>query len=369
MSVKSSEKQPIFYAGDLSYYSGKARSYLHYKKIKFEERLATPEIYKTIIIPRVGYPMIPVLVMPDDVLIQDTTELIDYFEDKIFTPPTLPGGSVQQFVSALLELYGDEWLVIPAMHYRWTYNREFAYREFGKLEAPDANPDDQYKAGKKAAKPFSGVVPLLGATQAMVPAIEASYIAFLHEFDEHLKHHDFLLGGCPCSGDFGLIGPLYAHLYRDPASGEIIEREAPNVVAWIKRMIAEPFITTGDFVDDDQIPQTLLPILKRMMAEQGPCLIDLFDQLAQFKLDNPDTAIPRSIGMHSFQVEGDTGQRVILPYTQWMAQRALKIMNESNPEARNQINDLLRAIGGDDFINIKIKALVMRVNHKLVWEN
>jgi len=120
------QTKPILYGGKLSYFSGKARAYLHYKKIDFSEEKATPKIYKTIIMPRIGYPMIPVTLMPDDTIIQDTTELMDYYdarrEPRAVTPPT----PRQRLVSSLMELYGDEWLVIPAMHYRWVYNRDFA---------------------------------------------------------------------------------------------------------------------------------------------------------------------------------------------------------------------------------------------------
>ena len=358
----------ILYGGPLSYFTGKARSYLRWKGVPFEERLSSREIYQTVIVPRVGYPMIPLVITPDDDAIQDTTEIIDYFEARDPAPSVFPAGPRQRLAAHLLELYGDEWLVIPAMHYRWAHNRDFAYGEFGKLIAPDADDAAQFEAGKKAAEKFQGAVPFLGATADMAPAIEASYEAFLDDLNAHFSAHDYLFGARPSIGDFGLIGPLYAHLYRDPASGDLMKARAPNVAAWVERMHEPPAPRMGDFLADDAIPETLLPVLERMMAEQGPCLLDIVAQTAKFKAENPGADIPRALGMHAFTVEGQTAQRLIFPYTQWMLQRALDWRAGLHDEARESADALLRAIGGAAFIDFEIPARVKRENFKVVWE-
>lgn len=63
--------------------------------------------------------MIPVVVTSDGECVQDITEIIDYFEQRCPEPSVYPAGAWQRLVSLLLEVYGDEWLVLPAMHYRW----------------------------------------------------------------------------------------------------------------------------------------------------------------------------------------------------------------------------------------------------------
>lgn len=359
--------QHILYGGELSYFTGKARSYLRWKGVDFEERLATRDVYKNIIVPRVGYPMIPVLITPDDELIQDTTEIIDHFENASPDPSAIPSSPRQRLAAHLLELYGDEWLVIPAMHYRWAHNRDFAYAEFGKLALPDGTADEQYEAGKKAAEKFEGSVKFLGATEDMAPAIEASYEALLNELNIHFEHHEFLFGARPSIGDFGLIGPLYAHLYRDPASGTLMKERAPNAARWVERMQFTEGNSTGDFLGNDEIPETLLPILHRQMREQGPCLIDIVSQTAGFKTNNPELDIPRVLGMHAFTVEGETGQRIIMPYTQWMLQRATDYFATLTGEDRKSAAAFLSAIGGEALIDLTIDAPVKRINHRLVW--
>ena len=357
----------ILYGGQLSYFTGKARAYLNWKGVAYEERLASRDIYSSIIVPRIGYPMIPVLVTPDDEVIQDTSEIIDHFEALEPALSVFPAGPKQRLAAHLLELFGDEWLVIPAMHYRWAHNSDFAYREFGKVVAPDLSGEEQFEAGKKAAERFRGVVAVLGATPEMAPAIEASYEALLDELNAHFSAHDYLFGSRPSIGDFGLIGPLYAHQYRDPASGDLMKSRAPKVAEWVLRMQNPPQPKSGEFLPDDEIPETLLPILRRMMSEQGPCLADLVKQLAAWKEGNPDTEIPRMIGMQEFTVEGQTAQRIVLPYTQWMLQRATDYLGGLSGDDRESTLDMLQSINGRFLADLDITAPVRRENHKLIW--
>ncbi len=357
----------ILYGGQLSYFTGKARAYLNWKGVDYEERLATRDIYASTIIPRIGYPMIPLLITPDDEAIQDTTEIIDYFEAREPASSVIPTGAKQRLAAHLLELFGDEWLVIPAMHYRWAHNRDFAYSEFGKITAPELVGDAQFEAGKKAAEKFQGVVAVLGATPEMAPAIEESYEALLDELNAHFSVHPYLFGSRPSIGDFGLVGPLYAHLYRDPASGDLMKSRAPEVAKWVERMQSPPEPKGGAFLANDEIPETLLPVLRRMMREQGPCLVNLVEQLSAWKQANPGTDIPRMIGMQPFTVEGKTAQRIVLPYTQWMLQHATDYFASLEGDARDAVVGLLESIGGEWLTDLDIPAPVKRENHKLVW--
>ena len=146
-----------------------------------------------------------------------------------------------------------------------------------------------------------------------------------------------------------------------------MKKEAPNVARWVERMIAEPFIAGDDYVEDDIIPPTLMPVLKRMMSEQGPCLLDLFEKLSVFKEQNPDKPIPRVIGMHPFTVSEETGQRIMLPYSQWMAQRAFEPLNALNETDQTATNALLTEIGAAGFIGLTFDTPVTREAYKLVW--
>ncbi len=351
---------------EVSYYTGKVRAYLRYKRIDFEETVASREVYQQIILPRTGIAMIPVLISDDDIAVQDSTDIIDFLEARYPQPPVYPEGPVQRLVALLLEIYGDEWLVIPAMHYRWSFteNRAFAIEEFGRLSVPDAEPEAHREIGEKVARPFAGALPPLGVSGHTAPGIERSYLAFLKDFEKHLEEHPFLLGTRPSIGDFGLYGPLYAHLYRDPYSGRLMKKEAPSVAAWVERM-RDPGPDQGDFLAEDHLAETLQPILQRMFEEQGPVLADTMQRLAEWAREEHER-LPRAIGMHDFSIGGERGQRAVFPYSIWMWQRAYDHYHTLSGKARERADALLKAVGGYELINQPIPQRVKRENNRLM---
>jgi len=354
------------YAAPLSLYSGKARAYLRWTGIPFEEVLSTPQVYQEVIVPHVGLPIIPVIRDADGAIVQDTTEIIDHLEPRSPAPSVYPDTPRQRLAALLLELYGDEWLVIPAMHYRWAYNEDWVYGEFGAVAAPDA-PEDRRKAiGQGLGARFKGFLPALGITPETVPAIEASYEALLGELEAHFARYPYLLGARPSIGDFGLIGPLYAHLYRDPASGALMKRRAPAVAAWVERMHQPPAPGSGDFLPDDAIPETLLQVLRRQMREQLPVLADTAARFADWAAAHPDADIPRSIGFHDFTLENVTGSRAILPYSLWMLQRVLDYIHGLDGQARADANALLDSVGGATLPGISVTPRLARHHHRLM---
>jgi glutathione S-transferase len=334
------------YGSPISYYTGKVRAYLHWKGIPFNEVLSNAQVYKDIILPRVGFPVIPVVVAPDDQTLQDSSDIIDVLEQRFPEPPIVPTSGVQRFVAALFELYGDEWLVIPAMHYRWHHNREWAMRQFGALSAPDASPEEQFAIGSKRVAPFAQAAINLGAEPHMHAAVERSYEALLAELDAHFASLPYLLSTRPCIGDFGLYGPLYAHQFRDPYSGELVRRLGPNVVKWIERMRDASASRPGDFSSNDEIPATLLPVLRRMMREQLPEMTATAKAFIAWLASHPAERIPRAIGTHEFELEGARGQRMIGTYKLWMLQRALDVYAQLTNDERQRADELLDTVGG-----------------------
>lgn len=353
---------------EVSYYTGKVRSYLRYKNIPFEEVVASREVYKNIILPCTGVSMIPVLISDDDVAVQDTTEIIDFLEKRYPDAPVYPDSPVQRLVALLFEVYGDEWLVIPAMHYRWNFpeNRDFAIAEFGRLSAPHESPDKQLEIGEKVAVPFAGALPVLGVSEASVAGIEKSYLSFLRDFDAHLAEHDFLLGGKPSIGDFGLYGPLYAHLYRDPYSGRVMKEHAPRVAAWVERM-QNPGSKSGAFLPGDHIPESLEPLLKRMFEEQGPVLRNTIKAVQDWAGENTGE-LPRGLGLQEYRIGGSRAERMIFPFNLWMWQRPFDHYHSLDEQSRHRADDILRRAKGYELINQQIPQRVKRVNNRLVLD-
>ncbi|RBP51583.1 glutathione S-transferase family protein [Arenicella xantha] len=356
------------YGTKFSLYTGKARSYLLKKGIPFEETLATLSVYKKFIIPRTGVRYVPVLQTPDDEVFQDTTTIIDELESRFQSSSVYPETPKQKLAALLLEVYADEWLVIPAMHYRWNYpatNNHFIFGEFGSLVMPNAPGFVKRYLGKKVGSRFQGFVPNLGIREHNISALETSYSALLDDLQAHFEQYDYLLGSKPCIADFGLIGPMYAHLYRDPAPGKLMKTKAPALVAWVHRMMdSEVALESGQWLDDDEVPDTILAILRRMSKEQLPVLLDTDQRLNEWRQANPNkTQIDRFIGSHSFVVEGVEAERVVLPYALWMFQRPMDYY--ASLDDTRAVDELLEQTNFGNSLEHGLSNRLARPNNKL----
>ncbi|MDT0582121.1 glutathione S-transferase family protein [Brumicola blandensis] len=358
------------YGAPLSLYTGKARSYLTFKNIPFEEVFSSRKVYKNIIEPKTGVRFIPVLETPEHDFVQDTAVMIDLLETRFPERSIIPDTPKQKLVSAILEMWGDEWLLLPAMHYRWNHdNFPFIYEEFGKIAFPRMPAFIRRIAGKKIGSMFKGFVPMLGITPKSIPAIEQWYEQeVLPSLDAHFALHDYLLGARPCVGDFGLMGPLYAHLYRDPASGRIMQKIAPNLVKWVERMNQEN-LPLGEWLADDEVPDTLLAILTRQFKEFWPVQLNSAKETQKWILNNPEQhELPRKIGDHVFSLGDVSESRAIQSFSQWKLQRVLDLYNGFKAEERAQVDSLLLQIGGLEAMQTTIKHRVAKENNKLVSE-
>lgn len=352
------------YGAEISYFSGKARSYLDWKGISYEEKLANRDVYENVILPRVGWPVIPVVVGPEDEVLQDTSDIIDTLDARLGDPSVYPDGSIQRLAALLFELIGDEWLVVPAMHYRWAYNRDYAYQKFGEASAPDKSPAEQYEVGKANAVRFEGALPFLGITPEIVPAIEAAYLTLLEQLSDHFSSFDMLLGSRPSIGDFGLYGPLYAHLYLDPASGEIMKEKAPIVARWVERM-RDAEAKPGEFLPNDEVPETAQTILREQLRDFVPVLVSTARALTEWAGDKSvGEEVPRALGPHVFRIGTSEGNRMILPFNLWMLQRVLDHLSALNEEGKMEAVAFLDHIGAGVLMTMSYPRLERR-NFKL----
>lgn len=358
------------YGSEASYFTGKVRAYLRYKQIPFVEYPNSPENYRTVIMPRVGWRVIPVVVTPEGETLQDSSDIIDALEIHFPAAPVCPATTKQRLAALLLEVYGDEWLKLPAMHYRWARNYEFIISEFGRIAAPQLTGEAQREVAIAVSRPFAGSLPFLGVTPATQASIEKSYEALLGELDRHFAAHPFLFGTRPSIGDFGLIGPLYAHLYRDPASGELMKRIAPNAARWVERMMMPPHPEGGEFLARDELPATLMPVLQRMIREMLPVLVSTARHFEKWVAAHPGAGagaeeIPRAIGTHDFILEGVREGRAIFPFDLWMLQRPLDCIAGLDKEERLRAANLLAAVGGETLMEFPAFPRLTRRSFKL----
>ena len=139
-----------------------------------------------------------------------------------------------------------------------------------------------------------------------------------------------------------------------------MERLAPKVVDWVRRMIDVEKPLSGDFLPNDEIPDTLIPVLKRMMKEQIPYLQTCANMLKTWA-EGAEKEVPRAIGMAPFTVESVTGQRIAIPFSLWMLQRPLDHYNSLAD--KSGCDDLIARMEGDGFANFSSGPRLSFENH------
>lgn len=367
MSAVSNEiprKVYQLYGAPTSLYTGKVRGYLKYKGIPYSEQMSTYRNIRKVILPRTKKVMIPMILTPDDECVQDSSCIIDYLEERYTDYPINPESPKQKLTSMLLECYGDEWLLLPAMHYRWQYKRFhwwYILKKFGVAFGGDYPSYLHPAAGVlPAVAIYSAYRRVLGLTKEMGKAVERSYEELLAELEAHFKIYPYLLGNRPCMGDYGFLGPLYAHLYRDPYPGELMKEKAPHLAKWVERMHYQSDSHYGDFLPNDEIPETLMPILRRMTREHFPVIEDTGVRLRQWIAQNPGkSTIPRFIGKQEFSLEGVSAVRMVTPFSYWMFQRALNVY-ENAGEQKEILGKFIKDIDG-------FSAFANKLNHDLAY--
>ncbi|MGJ8668888.1 MAG: glutathione S-transferase family protein [Oceanococcus sp.] len=359
------------YGTEHSYFTCKVAPYLKYKGIPHTFHAATLATYKRLIIPRTGVKFIPVLQTPEDEVWQDTTVIIDKLEARFPERAVYPNTPKQHLVALLFELYADEWFLLPAMHYRWSYldhHEHYLMGEFGNIAGAWLPGPIKRAIGRKICAPFKSSLPALGITAKSAPAIEAWFLQFLADFEQHLQVHDYLLGSRPSLGDFALAGPMSAHIGRDPYSHAILQKHAPHTLQWIQRINADEQ-EEGAFLDNDEVPETLLPILQHMFAEQWPILRDTANALPGWLQAHPEKQrISRAIGGHEFKIGNVSEQRLMFPYAQWMMQRPLDYYAGLLAADQAAVDIFLVQCGGLEAMQTPVPQRLSREHNRIVLE-
>jgi glutathione S-transferase len=254
------------FGAEMSPYSVKVRSYFRYKAIPHQWVLrnaasqAEYEKYARV-------PIIPLVVTPEGSGIQDSTPIIDAME-KLYPEPSIhPDDAIADFISALIEEFGDEWGNKWMFHYRWARDVDqiSSAGRIARMRGPAA---DEAKhaafAGQVRARMVDRVW-FVGSNEVTAPQIEAGFIDMLGLLDAHLATRPYLFGGRPAFGDFGLWGQIY-EMWTDPTAGAIIGGGAPHVLDWVHRMLWPK--AEGKFEAWPTLEPTLMPILRKQVGVQ-----------------------------------------------------------------------------------------------------
>jgi glutathione S-transferase len=400
-----------------SYFSGKVRAYLRWKAhagaLAYEDVLATPELLRGLLLPATGTSAVPQLLAPDGRFVQDSSEIIDFCERAHPEPAVAPPAERaprQRLACFLLELLADEWMVVWAFFERWHFGRDgaepshaaFNEQQWGAVIAPGADGLERRRAGRRFfelafgiherdAAPrgvYAGLV-ALGATERTAAAWQAANDRLLGRLEAHFARHDFVLGGAPSLADFALLGPLYAHLYRDAVSGFALRSEFPLVAEWVERANHTGFLNArsygqklyslgpdgelsgrpatsdgGEWLPDDAVAPTLLPVLAVFFEEMWPALEASLAALRAHLASGrhppggelPGKTFTPTPGFeslqtgegaltHEFSIGGVRERRMVTAIHAWMLQRIERELDAccKTPEARASVEAFLAA--------------------------
>lgn len=370
-----------------SLYTAKARSYLIKQGIAFENRAAGEARFREEIVPKVGRWIIPVLEAADGELVQDGSEIIAWAEAKgLSRYPAYPLTPRHRVIAQIFELFGGEGLLRPAMHYRWNFddtNQPFLARDFiAGLARPGAPPEEAGMVFSMAAGRMRKAMAGFGVSPDSIPLVEAAYERFLDLFEAHLEASPYLLGGRPTVGDYGLIGPLYPHLGRDPYPAQLMKRRAHRVWRWVERMNA-PDLDAGeygapppDLFADDAVPETLRALLAFVAEDYLPELRAQVAFINDWLEARPDleagtNGMPRPgdrvIGQASFDWRGVTITVNVMPYRIYLLQKVQDAAAALAPADRAAVDTLLAATGLSDLMALTTRRRVERKGQLEVW--
>jgi len=368
------------YAMTHSLYSGRARAYLIKQGISFQELSTGHESFKSEVLPKGKLPTIPTLVTPEGAVIRDGAAIIEHFEAANGWP-CRPGGPRQQIISALFDVIGTDGLLRPAMHYRWNFpedNLEFVRYHFLHSQRDTSEREEKTEGmmdRMRHAAMFFGVTDQTRAT------VEALYLDYLDALDTHLVHCPYLLGWRPCIGDFGLLAPMYAHLGRDPHPARIMQQRATRVYRWVERMnradqdVPEFFDAGTDFFANDEVPETLLSVLRILSEDFVPETTAAAAYINSWLADSvPEPGSPavgrlaQSIGTVEFSVRGETVTALAQPYRFYLLQRVQDKYAGLEQDEKGVVREMLASCGMTDILTAKLDRRIGRSDNLEVWE-
>ncbi len=328
----------VFHAFEVSYFSAKVRPALRYKRLWVDEVRADYGLIRE----RTGLTFIPMLITPDDEAWQDSTDIYDRLEARHPEPPLFPATPVQRIAAHLVELYVDEFALIPAMHYRWG------------SELGEASARSRFIAmvgseefGTAAAARMAQARLRLGATDENASAIEAHTRDLLDALSTHFGAHAYLLGERMSFADCALMGPVDGHFFTDLVSRRLLLETARPVVGWIERCNHPNAPAQGQWLADDGLAPTFREVLGAMGRDAAPTIVtglEVFDRWAD-TANHGDEALPRAVGSIESTLRGQPLVRFAGSYAPWLVQRVQDEYRALEPSMRARVDQAMAGTG------------------------
>jgi len=247
------------FGSEMSPYSVKVRSYFRFKGIPHRwvpRNAASDEDYKRF----AKLPIVPTVATPQDEGQQDSTPILERAEALFPEPSMHPADPALNFLSALVEEFGDEWGNKLMFHHRWyaDVDQAASAQTLARLSLPNGTAEEVAERTRIVRERMTGRGHFVGSSDANAPLITGYYLELLDILEAHLATRKYLFGARPAFGDFGLAAQLY-ECSVDPTCGGMIRARGPAVLDWCHRML-EPRVD-GDFERWESLKPTLMALL------------------------------------------------------------------------------------------------------------
>ena len=271
-------------------YSRKLRSVFRYRRIPFT--WANRNSKEDVNTPKVPVNLLPVLVIPgkngdySEAKI-DSTPIIRFLEAEYSDRSVIPTDPAMAFIDYLIEDYADEWLTKAMFHFRWAHKRnvDFAGSILPRWTLNQLSDEEIEPLSKNISERQIERLRYVGSNETTGEFIEESYEKFIELLSNHLVGRRFVLGDRPGSSDFGIFGQLTQLAQTDPTCRDLTLDVAPRVFAWCDNVEdlsgLEP--EESDWIESDQIPETLREIFKEVGRTYAPFLLANAEAVAEGK--------------------------------------------------------------------------------------
>ena len=209
----------------MSPFSMKLRAYLRYRRIPFQwcNNARAHEIAMT----KVSTYMVPVIEYPDGTFENDSTPIIDKFEENITARRTDPENEADAFLAYLIEDFADEWLLWPFFMHRWRLEADQKHNSQWILyEALQGNVhDDDFATQSEfwANRQIQGKKLLCGSPD-YDELLDNSLQAFLSIMEKAVSRRLFFFGSRPSRAEIAIYGILSQEIQDLSASSFMYEK-------------------------------------------------------------------------------------------------------------------------------------------------
>ena len=200
--------------------------------------------------------------------------------------------------------------------------------------------------------------------------------------DSHLAGSPYLLGGRPTIADFGFMGPMYAHLTRDPYPATLMKQRAQRVWRWVERMNA-PVLDASEYGDcseelfpGDSVPDTLRALLAYIGEEYLDEAVAQVTAVDAWLAEHPEVTDGEVVlgkpkrrlsGTTTFDWRGRPMAVAVVPYRMFLIKRLQDSYRAGSPDEQVAVRSLFADTGIEALLDVRPRRWVVRADNREVW--